>query len=52
MELSKKQKHLSQFFVALLKYALSFEHFEKKMKLIAYVSTNLQTAKKVVRQKS
>ena len=30
MELSKKQKHLSQFFVALLKYALSFEHFEKK----------------------
>ena len=32
--LSQKQKTLSQFFFALLKSTLNFEHFQKKMTLI------------------
>ena len=35
--LSQKQKVFSQFFGAFFEYALNFEHFQKKMTLIAYV---------------
>ena len=35
--LSQKQKTFSQFFCAFLKSTLNFEHFEKKMTLIADV---------------
>ena len=37
MHLSQKQKIFSQFFFAFFKSALYFEHFQKKMTLIAYV---------------
>ena len=30
MQLSEKQKHSSEFFAAILKSRLNFEHFEKK----------------------
>ena len=37
MHLSQKQKIFSQFFAAFSESALNFEHFQKKMTLIAYV---------------
>ena len=37
MHLSQKQKVFSQFFSAFFESALNFEHFQKKMTLIAYV---------------
>ena len=50
------QKHLSQkesifflFFSAFFESALNFEHFEKKMTLIAYVFPKLPTTKNVHR---
>ena len=47
MQLSEKLEIFSQFFVAFLESALHFEHFEKKMSLIAQVSLTLLTLKDV-----
>ena len=52
MHLSGKQKSFSQFFSAFFKSALNFEHFQKKMTLIAYVFPKLPTTKNVLRQMS
>ena len=51
MELSKKQKNFPQFFFffAFLKSSLNFEHFQKKMTLIADVFLELRTPKDMVR---
>ena len=49
MHLSQKQKFFSDFFSRFLESELNFEHFEKKMTLIAYVFPNLPTTKEVVR---
>ena len=43
--LSEKQKTLPRFFFALLKSTLNFEHFQKKMTLIAYAFPKLGTPK-------
>ena len=50
MHLSQKQKIFSRFFAAFFKSALNFEHFQKKMTLIAYVFPKLPTTKNVLRQ--
>ena len=47
--LSQKQKTFSQFFSAFLKSTLNFEHFQKKMTLIADVFPKLPLPKKVIR---
>ena len=47
--LSQKQNIFSEFFSAFVESALNFEHFEKKMTLIAYVFPKLPTTKKVLR---
>ena len=52
MHLSQKEKIFSQFFSAFFKSPLNFEHFQKKMTLIAYVFPKLPTTKNVLRQKS
>ena len=52
IHLSQKQKIFSQFFPAFFKSALNFEHFQKKMTLIAYVFPKLTTTKNVLRQMS
>ena len=49
MHLSQKQKVFSQFFSAFVESALNFQHFEKKVTLIAYVFPKLPTTKKVLR---
>ena len=49
MQLSKKQKTLIEFFLPLLKFASKFQHFVKKIKLIAYVFPKLRTVKVTVR---
>ena len=49
MLLSKKHKTLSEFHALFLKSASSFEHFEKKVTLIAYVFPKLRTTKYVVK---
>ena len=49
MHLSQKQKIFSQFFSALLEFALNFEHFQTRMTLIAYVFPKLPTTKDVLR---
>ena len=41
MHLSQKQNIFSKFFSAFFKSALNFEHFQKKMTLIAYVFPKL-----------
>ena len=46
--LSQKQKTFSQFFSAFLKSTLNFEHFQKKMTLIADVFPKLLSPKKVI----
>ena len=49
MQLSRKQKAFSQFFAAVLKSNLNFEHFpKKKMSLIADVFPKLRTPKNMV----
>ena len=49
MQLAKKLKTFSQFFIAFLKSTLNFEHFEeKKMSLIAQVFLKLLTPKDVL----
>ena len=45
MQLSKKQKIFSEFVSKSLKATLSFEHFQKKMILIAELFPNLRTRK-------
>ena len=50
MNLSQKQNVFSEFFAAFFEFALNFEHFEKKMTLIAYVFPKLPTTKDVLRQ--
>ena len=52
MHLSQKQKSFSEFSCAFFESALSLEHFQKNMTLIAYVFTKLTTAKNVLRQVS
>ena len=52
MHLSQKQKIFSRFFAAFFESALNFQHFEKKMTLIAYVFPKLPTTKNVLRQMS
>ena len=47
--LSQKQQTFSQFFSAFLKSKLNFEHFRKKMTLIADVFPKLPSPKKVIR---
>ena len=52
IHLPQKQKIFSQFFPAFFKSALNSEHFQKKMRLIAYVFPKLTTTKNVLRQMS
>ena len=52
LHLPQKQNIFSEFFSAFLKSALNFEHFQKKMTLIAYVFSKLTTTKNVLRQMS
>ena len=52
MHLCQKQKIFSEFFYAFFKSALNFEHFQKKMTLIAYVFPKLPTTKNLLRQMS
>ena len=47
--LSQKRKTFSEFFSAFLKSTLNFEHFQKKMNLIAHVFPKLPSPKKVIR---
>ena len=47
--LSQKEKTFSQFSSPFLKSTLNFEHFQKKINLIADVFPNLSSAKKVIR---
>ena len=49
MRFSQKQKSFSRCFSAFFESALSFEHFQKKMTLIAYVFPKLPTTKDVLR---
>ena len=46
MYLSQKQKIFSEFFSTFFKSALNFEHFQKKMTLIAYVFPKLKNHEK------
>ena len=46
MHLSEKQKIFSEFFSAFSESALNFEHFQKKMTLIAYVFPKLKNDEK------
>ena len=52
MHLSQKQKSFSEYSCAFFESALNFEHFQKKMTLIAYVFPKLPTTKNVLRQMS
>ena len=47
--LSQKENIFSEFFSAFLESALNFEHFQKKMTLMAYVFPKLPTTKNVHR---
>ena len=49
MHLSQKQNIFSEFFSAFFESALNFEHFQKKMTLIAYVFPKLPTTKDLLR---
>ena len=49
MNLSQKQNVFSQFFSAFFESALKFEHFQKKITLIAYVFPKLPSTKNVLR---
>ena len=46
MHLPQKQKIFSQFFSAFFKSVLNLEHFQKKMRLIAYVFPKLKNHEK------
>ena len=45
----KNQSFFLNFFLHFLKFALNFEHFQKKMTLIAYVFGKLPTTKDMLR---
>ena len=47
--ISQKKQTFSHFFSAFLKSTLNFEHFQKKMTLIADVFPKLPSPKKVIR---
>ena len=49
MHLSQKPKIFSELFWAFFEFVLNFEHFQKKMTLIAYVFPKLPTTKNVLR---
>ena len=49
MHLSQKPKIFSELFFAFFESVLNFEHFQKKMTLIAYVFAKLPTTKDVFR---
>ena len=49
IRLSEKQKNFSDFFSAFWKSTLNFEHFQKKINLIADVFPKLPSPKKVIR---
>ena len=49
MHLPQKQNNFSEFFSVFFESALNFEHFQKKMTLIAYVFLKLPTTKDVLR---
>ena len=49
VQLSQKQKTFSGIFFAFLKSVLTFEHFQKKMNLIADGFPKLRTRKNVLR---
>ena len=50
MQLSKKLRTFCLFFRSSLKSASNFQDFEKKMTLIAYIFSKLQTVKDMVRR--
>ena len=52
MNLSRKKKSFSEFSCTFFESALSLEHFQKKMTLIAYVFPKLTTTKNVLSQMS
>ena len=52
MQLSKKEKTLSDLFSKSLKSRLIVKHFKKKGNLIVYVLAKLQTPKNMVKQTS
>ena len=52
MHLPQKQKIFSQFFSTFFKSVLNLEHFQKKMRLIAYVFPKLPTSRNLLRQMS
>ena len=52
MHLCKKQKKFSEFFSAFFESALNSEHFQKKMRLIAYVFPKIPSPKNVLREMS
>ena len=52
MHLTQKENIFSKFFSAFFESALNFEHFQKKMTVIAYVFPKLPTTKNVLRQMS
>ena len=52
MHLSQKEKIFAEFFSTFFESALNFEHFQKKMTLIAYVFPKLPTTKNLLRQMS
>ena len=52
MHLSRKEKSFYEFTCGVFESALSLEHFQKKMTLIAYVFPQLTTTKNVLRQMS
>ena len=45
----KNESFFSEFYSAFFESALNFEHFQKNMKLIAYVFPKLPTSKDVLR---
>ena len=49
MQLSQKQKFISQFVSAFLKSTLNFEHFQNMMTLIADLFVKLRTPKNMVK---
>ena len=49
MHLSQKRNIFSELFRASFEFVLNFEHFQKKMTLIAYVFPKLPTTKDVLR---
>ena len=52
MQLSKKVEAFSEYFTQFLESASNSKHFEKKLSLVAYVFSKLQTVKDMVRQMS